>query len=694
MSSVHLTQHTDIALPASPYPLSTKHDFIAITVFDTIGRFSGFLAALGLLTMALMMCYEIVVRYVFNSPTAWVTEISTYLLVAVVFLGLACAQRNNSHVQVELWVDRLSRKSRLTIEQITQWISLFFVGVLGWQMASFNVREFVNGTRDWGLLSTPQWIPEMSVSVGLGIFVLSILVDLYRLHPPEKIWRKWLVPVGLIALVASLVSLGRLNVQIQGTRFDWGTLLILFFVISSAFVWGSVRVACLVSALIGGFSILFWLANGQSLLVVGLILIFSMMFMLLLGIRIASALGFIGLLGVYFLLSRPQLSLIAERAWSSTNTFTLSAVPMFILMGALMLRSGVVTGMFDALVRWFGRTPGGLAHASAGASAVFAAVCGSSLATAATLGKVACPEMINRGYSVRLSYGITAAGATLGVLIPPSIPMIIYGTAIGASVTHLFIAGVIPGLLLMFVFMATAFIWALFNPHAAPATRAYTLKEKIQGSRGVAPFLFIILIVLGSMYAGVATPTEAAALGAIGAFVLCLTKRQINWSILLKIAIDTAQVTAMVLFIVVGASIFSWVVDFLRIPREMVAVIGKAGFDPWIIFAVMVLMYLILGMFVESIAMMLMTLPVTFPIAVAMGLDPIWFGVFMVLMIEVGLITPPLGMILFVLRSMDERVKFTELISGATPFVIIMVAFVILLYIFPQIVTWLPGKIG
>ncbi|WP_154586959.1 TRAP transporter large permease, partial [Bordetella pertussis] len=329
----------------------------------------------------------------------------------------------------------------------------------------------------------------------------------------------------------------------------------------------------------------------------------------------------------------------------------------------------------------------------AGASAVFAAVSGSSLATAATLGKVACPDMIERGYSPRLTYGVAAAGATLGILIPPSIPMIIYGTTVGASVTHLFLAGMLPGLLLMACFMLGALVWALAVPGSAPVARAYTLREKLSASRGMVPFVAIIGAVLGSMYTGVATPTEAAAIGAVSAFVLCLVRRQLSWRALFEIAHDSAKVTALLLLIVVGAGIFSWVFDYLRLPREVVNLIQGADLSPALIVAAMVLAYLVLGMFVESIAMMLMTLPVTYPIAMSLGLDPIWFGVFLVLMIELGLITPPVGMVLFVLRSMNEKARFTDIIRGALPFVLIILLFLCLIYIYPQIVMWLPQQV-
>ncbi|MEI2417629.1 TRAP transporter large permease subunit [Orrella sp. JC864] len=678
---------------ASPYPLAATHDFGLIRAMAAISRASGALATAALLLMALSMCYEIFSRYVFNSPTAWATEISGYLLVAAVFFGLAGAQASNSHVQVELWVDRLAAPARLQVELLGQWLALLFCVVLAWQAASFNVREYVNDTRDWGLLSTPQWLPELAVSLGMLTFCMSILVDLYRLRPPAQAWRRWLAPVALGLMVLALLGLGAHTVPLAGGRLDWGMAAIAAAVAVSVWAWSGTRTLLHVLAVAGGCAVLYALARGQPLGWIAALLVASMLLLLFLGVRIGVALGLVGLFGVYFLLPRPQLSLLAERAWSSTNTFTLTAVPMFVFMGGLLLRSGITSGMFDALVRWFGRAPGGLAHASAGAATVFAAVSGSSLATAATLGKAACPDMIARGYSPRLTYGVAAAGATLGILIPPSIPMIIYGTTVGASVTHLFLAGIVPGLLLMACFMLGVLVWALAVPGAAPPARRYALREKLAASRSMVPFVAIIGAVLGSMYAGVATPTEAAAIGAASAFVLCLLRRQLSWKALVEIAHDSAKVTALLLLIVVGASIFSWVFDYLRLPREVVNLIQGADIPALWVMAAMVLIYLVLGMFVESIAMMLMTLPVTYPIAMALGLDPIWFGVFLVLMIEVGLITPPVGMVLFVLRSMSSQARFADIMRGALPFVLIILLFLGLIYAFPQIVMWLPQQV-
>ena len=401
-----------------------------------------------------------------------------------------------------------------------------------------------------------------------------------------------------------------------------------------------------------------------------------------------------GMLGLYFLLPMTQLPVVADRSWTSINTFTLTAVPSFVLMGSLLVRSGITSELFDALVKWFGRTPGGLAHASVVASATFAAVCGSSLATAATLGSVAAPEMVKRGYSPKLTYGVVAAGATLGILIPPSIAMIIYGNVVGVAVTQLFIAGIVPGLLLSALFMLVVAIWAYFIPTAVPRGESFSVKEKVTSAVAVLPFILLIAAVLGSLYFGIATPTEAGALGAGVALIMAVQRRRLDWSTFYDVLLDTVKVTAFIMLIVVAAAILSWVFDFLRLPRAMVQVVNDANLAPWAVMLIIVIVYLILGCFIESIAMMLMTLSVTFPIIVAIGLDPIWFGVVLVLLVEIGLVTPPVGLVLFVLKGMSPNVELRDIIVGVTPFIFLMLGFIWLLYAFPEIVLWLPRTIG
>ncbi len=663
-----------------------------VRLIDGVSRGTGVLSALALLVMTAVVCYEVFSRYVFNEPTYWGSDIATYILVGMTFLGLAEAQRREDHVRVELLLSRLTPAKRRHWEIFANWLGVLFVLFAGWQMASFNVQEYLNDTRDWGLLGTPQWIPELAVSLGYLAFVWAILADLMRASARGR-RTQVLVALGLVALIVLLAALGPYPVKVAKLRIDAGSAAILAAGLAGCLALHGWRMALLLGAFLGGLGLVYWQAKGGPLPLVSLLLVATLFGLLAVGVRVAVTLGIVGLFGLLFLLPMPQLSLLAERSWNSVNTFTLTAVPMFVLMGALLIRSGVSREMFDALTRWFGRTPGGVAHATVGASAVFAAVSGSSLATAATMGKVACPEMIARGYSTRLTYGVVAAGATLGILIPPSIAMIIYGTTAGVPVTQLFVAGVIPGILLSLGFMGGVGIWSAVRPSATPRGDAYTLRQKIRGSIAVLPFVFIILVVLGSLYAGVATPSEAGGVGAFASLLICLARRMLTWRALYETAMETVRITSFLLMIVVGAAIMSWVFDFLRIPRSLVSVVEAAELSPWVVMLVITLIYILLGMFIESISMMLMTIPVTVPIIVSLGLDPLWFGVFLVIMIELGLVTPPVGIVLFILRGVGQAVPLREIVYGVFPFVCVILAFLVLIYLVPEIVLWLPAQV-
>ncbi|MFE3838230.1 TRAP transporter large permease subunit [Pseudogemmobacter sonorensis] len=668
-------------------------DGIFLRVTDGLTRAAGFLGAVTLAFMTLIVIYEVVMRSAFNMPTHWVAEISIYAFVAMAFIGLAVSQRENAHIQVEILIDNVSKDNRRTLELVGLWLSLIFVAVTGWEMFCFTVSEYVNGTRDWGLLATPQWIPETPVVLGYVLFMAALLRDIVRKTAPEQAWRQYALPVLIVAILAGLVLVGLRDQRVFGTRIDWATLILIGGILVGAFTWSGLRIGLAtlgVLVLIGGA---FWLSLSMSSLWTGLILVAALLGLLLIGVPVGAAMGMIGLLGLLFMVRAPQLPILADRSWSAINSFTLTAVPTFVLMGAFLVHSGVTVRLFDMLVIWLGRTRGGLGHATVGASAVFAAVSGSSLATAATLGRVAAPEMVGRGYSNRLTYGLVAAGATLGILIPPSIAMIIYGNTVGAPITVLFVAGIVPGLLLAALFSCVVLVWSFVSPQDVPRGEAYPMRDKMRSLVSVLPFLALIFAVLGSLYFGIATPTEAGAVGAGAAFLLCVQQGRMTPKDLYRVLYDTVKVTSFIMLIVIGASIFGWVFDFLRLPRAMVTAVTDAQLAPWMVMVVICIFYLVLGMFVESISMMLMTLSVTYPIMMAIGVDPIWFGIVLVILVEIGLITPPVGIVLFILRGMSGA-PLREIIMGTIPFILLMLGFIALLYAFPEIVLWLPQKMG
>tara|TARA_R110002020_G_scaffold170523_1_gene360264 strand:- start:29264 stop:31351 length:2088 start_codon:yes stop_codon:yes gene_type:complete len=691
-----LAEHTSDIVPpivTNRLPDSGLNGGVLMNGIDAATRCAGMLSCLTLAFLTSIVVYEVLMRSAFNMPTTWVAEISIYAFVALVFLGLAVGQRAGAHIQVEMLIDNVAPLTRQRLELIGVWLGLIFAGVTGWEMYCFAVAEYVNGTRDWGLLATPQWIPETPVVIGYLLFCAALLREICVKTAPDARWRRAALPLLLVGILAALGAIGRNDMGVAGTRLDWATLTIVGGLIVGCFLWSGVRAGLALLAIIGAMSGLFHLTQDLSLLATGLILVGALLFLLIIGVPVGITMGVVGLIGLIYMIRQPQLPILADRSWTSINSFTLTAVPTFVLMGSLLVQSGLTVKLFDMLVVWFGRTRGGLGHATVGASAVFAAVSGSSLATAATLGRVAAPEMTARGYSNRLTYGLVAAGATLGILIPPSIAMIIYGNTVGAPITVLFVAGIIPGFLLAGLFASIVVIWSYVSPQSVPLGDPYSIGEKFRALVAVLPFIILIMAVLGSLYLGIATPTEAGAVGAMAALALCFQQRKMDLGTLYRVLYDTVTVTSFIMLIVIGASIFGWVFDFLRLPRELVDTITGWDLRPWMVVALIAVFYLALGMFIESISMMLMTLSVTYPLIVALGLDPIWFGIVLVILVEIGLITPPVGIVLFILRGMSD-VPLRDITMGVMPFVVMMLAFIVLLYIFPQIVLWLPQQMG
>lgn len=683
---------TKSASPATP-DAEAQIGAMAKTI-DWLSNGAGAICGIAILGLVFIISFEVIARYLFNSPTSWVTEYSLYIFVGTSFLAAGYAHLEDSHIRVEVFLDRLSLNARQLSLQMSAWVGLLFMLVAAWQMIIFVGSEYQGGAKAWGLLATPLWIPETPVAVGLSIFALAVLGEARKLSPGLSRGRELTGVLLLAAMALVLFSLGLKPPAVAETSLDWGTLVVTVTVLIMAWLWNGPKVLAGVALLAIGGGLLFAFSADFSTLAKGGVIAAYLLALMVFGVRIAFALGMVGALGVLFLLPTPQLQVIAERAWTSVNSFAYTAVPMFILMGAFLLRSGVTSDLFGVMLKWLGRFPGGIAHATVGACGIFAAVSGSSLATAATMGITACPEMTRQGYSSRLTYGVVAAGGTLGILIPPSIAMIIYGSLVGEPISALFIAGILPGLMLMGSFMVVVFGWSLLIPGAAPAGDHCSWSEKIHALKGVLPFLLLIVAVLGSLYLGVATPTEAGAIGALIAAGLCFLKKKMTFQVLKESVLETAKVTSFLIIIVAAASIMGYVFDYIRLPRVLVEVIQGASLSPGLVITALILIYIILGMFIDPISMMLMTLSVSFPIVTALGFHPIWFGVVLVMMIEIGLITPPVGVILFILKGMSGDIPLKEIVFGVLPFVCVFLANIALFYFFPNIIMWLPNQMS
>ena len=385
-------------------------------------------------------------------------------------------------------------------------------------------------------------------------------------------------------------------------------------------------------------------------------------------------------------------SLIANSVWNSMDSFSLTALPLFVLMGEVLYNTAISTKLLNGLLPWFQRIPGKLLHINVVACSLFAAVSGSSAATTATVGKITLEELSKRGYNRDLALGSLAGAGTLGFLIPPSLIMIIYGVLSDTSIGKLFIAGIIPGLILGGMYSTFIIIRALINPNVAPKeTEKFTLKEKIKHSRELFPVLFLIFIVLGGIYLGFTTPTEAAAIGVIGSYLLALAFRNLTWKIFVQSLLNAVMTTCMICFIICGAAFLSQVVGFTGIARALSEYIAGLHLSPYVLIFVIGLMYLFLGMLLDGISIVVMTLPIVLPIVTTAGFKPLWFGIFLVIMVELSQITPPVGFSLFVIQGISNE-DIGRILKATFPFFCIMILMVIILTAFPEIVFYLPQK--
>jgi len=427
------------------------------------------------------------------------------------------------------------------------------------------------------------------------------------------------------------------------------------------------------------------------------VIAFTLILLLLLagsGLFVSAVLGILGFTLTELFSTFPLLRGLGEVAWSSSADFILVAIPMFILMGELLLRSGVTDSMYESLDRWVGRIPGGLMHTNIAACALFAATSGSSIATAATIGTVSIPNMEKFGYRPSIFLGTIAAGGTLGILIPPSINMVLYGAMSETSVTDLYFAALIPGLMLAGIFSFYVFMSCVINPGLAPAGRRSSWAERISGLEYLAPPFLLFFLVVGSIYVGIATPTEASALGVMGALTLVIVRRRLSISLLLGAFEGTVRTTAMVMAIVIAAFFLNFVLSTIGLTDAAVQWVGQLTWSPLSILMSIIVLYIVLGCFVESLTLMIATTPIIVPIIKHLGYDPVWFGVVFVILIEMALITPPIGMNLFVVQSVRKKGPFRDVIVGSIPFVLLMFLLIGLLIAYPKLALWLPSVLA
>jgi tripartite ATP-independent transporter DctM subunit len=424
------------------------------------------------------------------------------------------------------------------------------------------------------------------------------------------------------------------------------------------------------------------------------ILLGLLLFLLAAGVWVAVSLTIMALFALAVFSNAPEGLVLATTLWGHSHSWPLAALPLFILMGEILLRSKLSEDMFSGLAPWLGNIPGRLLHVNILGCAIFAAVSGSSAATAATIGRMSVPELLERGYPEKLILGTLAGSATLGLLIPPSIILIVYGVATEQSIARLFVAGVLPGILLVGLFAGYVMIKAKLDPASIPVeTRQYTFGEKMRASKRLIPVMLLIGGVIGSIYTGVASPTDAAALGVLLATVLAVASGNFGRKAFIDALMSATRTSCMIAFILLGAAFLSIAMGFTGIPRNLASWISTFELSPYALLAVLTVFFIILGCFLDGISVVVLTTSIILPMVEAAGIDPLWFGIYLVLVVEMSQITPPVGFNLFVIQGLTG-VNILRVAVAAMPFFFLLLLGALIITVFPSIVTYLPNAMG
>jgi len=407
---------------------------------------------------------------------------------------------------------------------------------------------------------------------------------------------------------------------------------------------------------------------------------------------VGFAMGFLGLIGFSYVVNfNAGLSLLARDVWDVFSSYNLTVIPLFVFMGQIAFHAGISRRLYDSAYVLLGHRRGGLAMTTVGACAAFSAICGSTNATAATMATVALPEMKRYGYDMGLATGTVAAAGSLGILIPPSVIFIVYGILTEQSIGKLFAAGILPGILLSLLFLLTIHLRVMKNPSLAPPGPKSSIRKKFRSFAGILETLILFALVMGGIFFGIFTPTEAAAIGAFMTLLIAIIRRQLYWKAFIQSLADTTKISCMIMVIVTGAVIFGHFMAITRIPYLLADYVSSLPLPPHAIIGVIILVYLIGGCFMDALAMIMLTIPIFFPVVQTLGFDPIWFGVVIVLITEMGVITPPVGINVYVVYGVARDVPLEKIFRGVFPMLISLLVCNLLLILFPRIALWLPG---
>jgi len=606
---------------------------------------SAKLSSIFIIGIVIVTCYEVVMRYVFNSPTIWTLDFGIYFLVWLSFLSMSYCQKRGKHVHVDLLISRLSEKQRIVLDVATSILFLTGAAIMLYYSTIYTLTAIRTQELSIGLVAHPIWPVKLSISVG------TLLLTLYL----------------LIELVHKVTALSKSQFRSIVEPLSKTITPVLVFVIALAFSLFLLKVAPPLG------------------------MIFLMITLLFFGLPVFPSLLLVGAVGVLIYYGGFSGRIIGFSAimYGSLNDFALVCMPMFVLCGAVIERGGIGRELYDFCTAWFGRLPGGEGIATVVACSIFAAISASSVATAATIGIIAIPALLARKYNPRLSYGLLAAGGTLGIMIPPSSPMIIFSMVTEESLGKCFIAGIFPGLILAVGFS----LWIVFfckrkggYERAEPiswGTRFNKLRTALWG-------LSIPAVIMGGILSGIFTPLESGAVAAIYSLIMVVARRKIKVRDLINVVIESLDTIIMIFSIIVGALVLGYFVTLQQLPNVLVNYVLSNQIHPWVVMIMIMGVMLFMGMFLEVVSIMMITLPIFYPLIIALGFDGIWFAVMVVLNMEMALITPPVGLNCYVIQGI-AKVPLWEVVRGMIPFFFIMLVGLVLFAAVPEISTWLPS---
>jgi len=625
----------------------TRSSDILSRAAEQIARLLNIFGVTMGLIMVLIVTGNVIGRYLFRRPLIGTVEIEEFMLLVLVFFGLGYAQIKKRHVLISTLVDRLPEKARLVINNVTHLPNLIAFSLITWQSLVMAKRYWIKKVSSL-FLNIPLAPFLCVVALGSAVLCLALLGE-------------------LISSVRDMARRGGL-LWVWSAAIGLGMLVILFAVFWHKTSWTSDRKTL-------GFVII-------SLLIV---LLFSKTL-------IGSALALSGFFGMTLLSGvKSGLGLMGTIPYSTAANYSMCVIPFFLLMGELAYHAGVSKSLYTAAYRWLGHLRGGLAMATVTACGGFAAVSGSSLATAATMGTVALPEMKRYKYATTLAVGSVAAGGTIGILIPPSTILIIYGILTEQSISKLFFAGLLPGVLSILYYLIVIYILTLKDPNLGPAGPRSSLRERIISLKDTWLVLVLFLLIMGGLYLGVFTPTEAGAVGASAVLGISLLNKGLTKENLIQSLLETGETTAMVFAILIGTMIFGRFLAATQLPMELASFVVNLPVPPWVVLTTIISFYFVFGCIMGTLPLIVLTVPIFFPVIQALGYDPIWFGIVIVMVSEIGLITPPVGMNVFIIKGVAKDVPLSTIFKGIFPFLGADIARLTTIVIFPQIALFLPN---